>query len=153
MNRSILILVLAIAFVIPGCKKYDDGPLVSLVSKGNRVNGTWYFQSVLYGNIDSTSRYTYQRIDFYYSRKYEGGAFTWDHDLIAQTLNENIYETGTWKFIADKDSFEMVTYKNHLKDSVSTKWKINRLAYKEFWLERHIRDTLKLQLLLIKYDF
>jgi hypothetical protein len=152
-KKRILMLLVVLAVLLPACSKYDDGPLISFTSKGMRVNGTWYFQSMLYGDADSTSRYTYQKLDFYYAKDYDGGAFTWDHDLYAQTLNETIYETGTWKFISNRDSFEMIHYKNQLKDSTSVKWKINRLASNEFWLERHLGDTLKVEMLLVKYGY
>lgn len=153
MKPKALLWIIILCSTISACSKYEDGPLISFSSKGNRVNGTWYFQSVLYGSTDSTPNYTYQKLDFYYSRKYEGGAFTWDHDLFAQTLNERIYETGTWKFTSNKDSFEMVSYRNQLKDSVSIRWKINRLTYNEFWLERQLRDTIRLQMLLMKLGY
>jgi len=147
-----MILLVLTAF-LPGCKKYEDGPLISLYSKGMRVSGTWYFQSVLYGGKDSTANYTYQQMDFIYIKKIDGGVFTWNHNIYATSADENPLVGGTWKFFSDRDSFEMIVYKNLLRDSVVTKWKIDRLAYTEFWLERNIKDTINLKWQLIKYVF
>lgn len=153
MNKRILILLL-IVFFLPGCKKYEDGPIFSLYSKGMRVAGTWYFQSVLYGSKDSTTNYPYQQMDFIYVKKVDGGVFTWNHNLRATSADENPLEGGTWKFFSDRDSFEMVVYKNVLKrDSVIMKWKIDRLAYTEFWMDRTVKDTINIQWHLIKYAY
>jgi hypothetical protein len=152
MNKRILIVLLIAAF-LPGCKKYDEGPLLSLYSKETRVAGTWYFQNVWYGGKDSTEHYRYQYLDFLSVKKSNGGAFSWNHNLMATSADEYPIEGGTWRFLADKDSIEMVVYKNTLTDSVVLQWKINRLAYTEFWIERNIKDTILLKWNLVKYVY
>jgi hypothetical protein len=153
MNKLILFALLALPVFLTGCKKYEDGPLMSLYSKGMRVNGTWYFQNVMYDGKDSTEHYPYHQFSFYFMKKTEGGSFVWNHNIRTQPLNEDMYQTGLWRFISDRDSFEMITYKNQFRDSVITKWKINRLAYTEFWIERTIRDTISLKWQLVKYVY
>ncbi len=153
MNKRIWIVLLAIVAFLPGCSKYEDGPIMSLYSKGMRVAGTWYFQSVAYGDKDSTAAYTKQRLEFIYIKDIDGGAFTWNHNLYATSADDNPLEGGKWRFFADRDSFEMIIYKNQFKDSLVLQWKINRLAYTEFWMERTIRDTINYQWMLIKYAY
>lgn len=153
MNRRTWILILAVIAFLPGCKKYDEGPLMSLYSKGMRVAGTWYFQRVTYGDRDSTASYTYQRLEFIFSKKYDGGAFSWNHNLMATSAGSNPLDGGTWEFISDKDSLAMVLYKNQFRDTVSMRWKINRLAYTECWLERDFNDSTKLNWQLVKYVY
>jgi len=154
MNKRILIAILTIAVFLPGCKKYDDGPFMSLYSKGMRVAGTWYFESVLYGGKDSTEHYPRQQMNFIYLKDMDGGAFTWNHNIFATSADENPMEGGSWKFFADRDSFEMVVYRNLAKrDSVVMKWKIKRLAYTEFWMERNVKDTIQVKWQLIKYAY
>jgi len=153
MKKQIWFLVVALVVFLPGCKKYDEGPLMSLYSKGMRVGGTWYFQSVTYDGKDSTANYIYQQMTFIYLKKTEGGAFTWNHNLMATSADPNPLEGGRWMFISDRDSINMTLYKNQFKDTVEIKWKINRLAYTEFWLERTIRDTVTLKWKLIKYAY
>jgi hypothetical protein len=153
MKKWIWIIIPALYLLMPGCKKYEDGPLMSLYSKGMRVNGTWYFERVTYNGQDSTIHYPYQQLNFFYIRDNDGGTFTWNHNIWAQELNEDLYQTGTWRFMADRDSFEMVVYRNDFRDSTFHRWKINRLAYTEFWIERNMGDSIHIQWHLIKYVY
>ena len=154
MNKRIWIILLLLAVFLPGCKKYDEGPVLSLYSKGMRVNGTWYFQSVLYNGTDSTANYPYQKLYFVYLKKTEGGAFTWNHNIYASTADSNPMEGGTWKFFSDSDSLEMIVHRNlPRRDSLVMRWKIHRLAYSEFWMERNVNDSINIQWRLIKYVY
>jgi hypothetical protein len=154
MNGKRVFLVLTIAMaILSACKKYDDGPLMSLYSKGGRVAGTWYFQSVLYNNIDSTKAYNYQRLVFFYDKDIDGGGFTWNKNFFAINDENNPMLVGVWNFISDRDSLQMVVFENFHRDSIVYKWKINRLAYTEFWMETDYRDTVKLHWDLVKYAY
>ncbi len=152
MNKRIWIVLIALT-ALAGCKKYDEGPLMSLYSKGMRVAGTWYFQNVTYAGRDSTAHYPLQQLNFIYLKERDGGAFTWNHNLYATSADANPLEGGKWKFYSDRDSFEMVIYKNQFKDSLVLHWRIKRLAYTEFWLERNIRDTSFLKWSLVKFAY
>jgi hypothetical protein len=153
MNKRFWIVLLVMAGILAGCSKYDDGPIMSLYSKGMRVAGTWYFLNVQHGGKDSTTAYRYQQMDFIYIKNIDGGAFTWNHNLLATSADDNPLEGGKWKFFSDRDSFEMVIYKNSFRDSLVLHWKIKRLAYTEFWLERNVKDTVTLKWNLIKYAY
>ncbi len=147
-------IVLGMTILLSGCMKYDEGPLMSLYSKGMRVSGRWYFQTVQYGSKDSTSAYTYQQLEFSYIKSMDGGVVIWNHNLRATSADDYPLQGGIWKFIADRDSFQMILYKNLMRtDSVIYQWKIKRLAYTEFWLERTIKDTVTHRWALIKYAF
>jgi hypothetical protein len=152
-DKRIVLALLAMVLLLPGCMKYDDGPLMSLYSKGMRVAGTWYFQNVEYGGKDSTVHYPYQQMNFIYIKKMDGGAFTWNHNIMATSADPNPLEGGEWRFKSNRDSFEMIIYKNEYKDSVVLKWKIKRLAYTEFWIERNVKDTISLKWNLVKYIY
>jgi hypothetical protein len=146
--------LLAAAILLPGCMKYDDGPFMSLYSKGMRVAGNWYFESVLYGGKDSTEHYSRQMMNFVYLKEMDGGAFSWNRNIFATSADDDPMVGGSWKFYADRDSFQMVVYRNLMKkDSVIMNWKIKRLAYTEFWMERYIKDTIKVEWQLIKYAY
>jgi hypothetical protein len=153
MIKRIVIVILLLATILTGCKKYEDGPLMSLYSKGMRVAGTWYFLNVDYAGKDSTSHYTYQQLNFIYIKKMDGGAFTWNHNLMATSVDGNPLDGGKWLFYSDRDSFKMVLYQNQYRDSIVMKWKIRRLAYTDFLLERNIKDTSNLNWQLIKYAY
>ncbi len=150
---SVLVIIALAGLSLAGCSKYDDGPMMSLYSKGLRVSGTWYFQSVYNAGKDSSSHYTYQQLSFIYVKEVDGGAFTWNHNLLATSEDEYPLEGGRWGFVSDRDSFEMITYRNNYKDSTITRWKIKRLAYTEFWLERPLKDTSMRRWQLIKFAY
>ena len=140
--------------LLTGCMKYEDGPFMSLYSKGMRVSGTWYFQNVRWGAHDSTSAYVYQQIQFSWVKSMDGGVVIWNHNTQATSADDYPLQGGIWRFISNRDSFEMVLYKNLLRtDSLVMKWKIKRLAYTEFWMERNVKDTTTNQWALIKYAY
>jgi hypothetical protein len=153
MKKRIVLVLALLGLLLTGCKKYEDGPLISLYSKGLRVAGTWYFQKVTWGDTDSSSAYHYQKLEFIFSRKYDGGAFTWNHNVLATSQDDNPLEGGQWYFKSDKDTLQMLILKNMLKDTVVLNWGIKRLAYNEMWIERTIGDTVNLSWHLVKYVF
>jgi hypothetical protein len=129
-------LLVAILSVLTACSKYDDGPFLSLYSKGARVGGKWTFSRVYVDGADSTERFYSQRIDFIFTREEEENLFLWYTNLAATAPTPDNPRMGRWAFIADKDSFQLTIYDRIVMDSVSEHWKINRLSYTDFWLER-----------------
>lgn len=145
---NISICLLAIGLFVGSCSKYDEGPGLSLYSKGMRVQGTWYFSSVLYNDTDSTELYLQSAIKF--SLGGEGpekdwGMFTWNTGVYNQVYDPSQLRIGRWKFIADKDSFQMVLLSERIESYDTLQWKISRLAYDEWWMERHIDDTTRVK--------
>jgi hypothetical protein len=150
MKRFLLPLFLVMA-LLPGCKQFDDGPLLSLYSVEKRIAGNWYFDRVLYGGRDSTTHYTFQRIDFIYVKEMDGGVFTWNHNFAATTWDPDMVDGGIWTLYSDRDSIEFAFIDIESQDTTYSRWRINRCAYTEFWLERTVRDTLKIEWLLWKW--
>ncbi|MEA1878634.1 MAG: hypothetical protein U9N86_17465 [Bacteroidota bacterium] len=135
--------ILAIGLFLTSCSKYDEGPGLSLYSKGKRVQGTWYFSRVTYNDIDSTEAYLQRAIEFMLGEgsDKDWGVFTLNSGVYSQVFDPNRLKFGGWKFIADKDSFQMIIISERVEDYDTTQWKINRLAYDEWWMERHIDDS------------
>lgn len=132
-NRISVLLVLVV-FVFISCAKYDDGPSMSLYSKGKRVNGIWYFSQVKYNDRDSTAIYTPGEITFYLGEGSEKdqGMYQWDRGYSPVITAEERMVLGKWNFIADKDSLQMVILAANADDYDTIQWKINRLAFDEF---------------------
>jgi len=145
--------LLLLILVMAGCKQYDEGPIMSLYSVEKRLEGNWYFDHVIHGGVDSTANYeTNQRMEFSYSRKMEGGIFTWYHNYFNPTYINT--EIGYWFLRSDKDTLDLIFINTITRDTVKqVKWKINRLAYREVWLERNIKDDLKLEWKLWKWAY
>jgi hypothetical protein len=152
---SLVAAFLMITISFTSCSQYDEGPGMSLYSKGKRVQGTWYFSRVLYNDIDSTEHYTRGRIEFLLGEGSgkDWGLYTWLVDPYNSSQDPNFVKLGGWKFTADKDSFQMVILATRPQNYDTLNWSINRLAYDEWWMERQINDTTKLRWELWKWVF
>jgi hypothetical protein len=53
-NPVIFAMLLSLA-IVTGCKKYEDGPRISLLSRTKRVSDTWTVQQLLVNGVDQTS--------------------------------------------------------------------------------------------------
>lgn len=145
---NILVILMSLLLVLGSCSKYDEGPIFSLYVKDKRVQGRWYFSTVKYNDVDSTDVYKIdpmQTLEFANSpdKDDEWSAYTWSRNSIATSS----LSYGLWKFNEEKDSLKMVNtvtvYEagGYDSDTVEYNWKINRLAYTEFWLERQADDS------------
>ena len=141
-----------LALLLPGCSKYEDGPVIDLYSKPKRVQGKWYFDKVIFNGIDSTEHYRNGQIEFGLSQR-DWGGFVWTINAWTGEYNENNFKGGTWKFMSNRDSFQMKFVDLYTNDSTFWRWKITRLAYNEFWMERHDKDSVKTNWRLWKFVF
>ncbi len=143
-----IIILMSLLLCLGSCSKYDDGPNISLYIKEKRLQGRWYFSTVMYNDVDSTDTYRYdpmQSIEFFYNpdKDVVWNAYTWSKTSV--TTGSIGY--GQWQLNEEKDSIRMVTtmlvYGENLSraDTVEYSWKIKRLAYTEFWVERQADDT------------
>ena len=57
-TKNILIGILVIASSLTSCKKYSDGPTISLRSRTERVANTWKMEQVMLNGSDVTSAFT-----------------------------------------------------------------------------------------------
>lgn len=116
---ALLAAVLMGVFIFQGCKKYEDGPHISLKSKTKRLLGNWTSEKVL---IDNTEWQDAGSI--FYNFK-EDGSY------------QRVFESGEWEF--DKDKEKLLINTNFGDGYEIT---ILRLTSKELWLERVILDKL-----------
>jgi hypothetical protein len=96
-NRGIIhsLLISSIFISIISCKKYEEGPCVSIFSKKQRLCGQiWTIDKVYKGTKDYTNAWT--SLDPNYSITYErDGTYyaSWNYDI----------SEGEWKFTSDKN--------------------------------------------------
>lgn len=57
-TKNILFGILVIASSLTSCKKYPDGPTISLRSRTERVANTWKMEQVMLNGSDVTSTFT-----------------------------------------------------------------------------------------------
>lgn len=150
---TIFLGLVGMMFMVTACSHYDEGPSLSLYSKGKRVQGTWYFSRVLYNEVDSSQHYMDDRIEF--SLEGNGkdrGLFTWLMNPMSSSVDA--IKLGSWEFVSDKDSVALVFLPMNqgvFDDTIH--WKIRRLAYDEWWMERQLNDTTILTWELWKWVF
>jgi hypothetical protein len=103
MKRILAVVVLlAIGLGMNSCKKYDEGPMISLRSKNARMANEWVIDKVMTNGVDVSSNFS---DDFLWNIKDDGtyiltsngvdqdGTWTFDDDKVKITFEEG--STGT----------------------------------------------------------
>lgn len=121
---SLFVLLSLIAF--DSCKKYPDGPMLSLRTKTERVSNVWIVEKCTKNGTDITASKT----DRTYELKKDG---TFIYTSSSKT------EQGTWAFIDKKEWLEV-------KTSDPFKWEILRLKEKEMWVRENDGDIFEYHL-------
>jgi hypothetical protein len=101
---KLMTLVLLLAVMTVSCKKYPEGPSMSLRSKKSRVAGDWTIESVKFNNNDVTSAYVALVPGFKMTMTKEGN--------YTVTSNSGELDTGTWKFDDKKENIISTSTKN-----------------------------------------
>lgn len=105
-----------------GCKKYEDGPTISFVSRENRISNTWKFESATKDGFDVMNDplvvYPGSRLDIN-----KNGSFTWYSNIA------NV--TGAWAFQSNDEEVRL-SFPAPLGEQV---WTILRLKEDSFWVK------------------
>lgn len=120
------ILALMIAVVMPSCKKYEEGPTLSLRSKTARLVNEWKIEKVLINAIDVSATYNEQYTGFVMNIK--------DNNTVVFTYTDNNNEPVTWEaqwdFNSDKTGLIITT------NGIAVTHEILRLKNDELWLKQ-----------------
>ncbi|CAN5518285.1 hypothetical protein BH10BAC1_BH10BAC1_12610 [soil metagenome] len=127
---KILFLFFLISFA--SCKKYEDGPAFSLMSKKARISNLWKVDTYYLNGQDKTTQYR-QLITREKLVIYESGNF--EYSELSSWLWGIPNYTGTWKFVNDKEDFEMAS--DNPQAGTKT-YKILRLKNRQLWLQERI---------------
>jgi hypothetical protein len=121
MRHSIFLATFTL-FMFTACKKYEDGPFISLRSKMSRVENTWRVESYTVNGVDSTATL----VNINYTETYEkSGAFSY-----ASTTGHSM---GSWDFLLEKND---ILRSGVLGQGATSKiLHILKLKDKEFWYE------------------
>lgn len=111
-----LVTVLVLAVMLAGCKKYEEGPLLSLRSKNARVANTWKVEQYLLNGVDKTNEWAG------YTETYtKEGAFSFSSGSIAGA--------GVWEWQNDKNEIK----RSGISKMSSQTLYILRLKENKFW--------------------
>ncbi len=110
---------LVVVINFSSCKKYDDGPSLSLRTKKSRLAGEWEVVEIN-GQSQSNSGY-----DMIWEFEKDGDfKFTYEYGSYSYSMS------GDWEFESDKEVLELQL------DGDNVEFDIKRLTNKELWLEQ-----------------
>jgi hypothetical protein len=94
-----ILLAGVLMLMMPSCKKYPDGPFISLHSKTERVAQTWRVGNYLKNGTDNTSMYSN------YSETYtKQGSYSYSWGVLSGS--------GTWAFTNDASDIQLTGTSN-----------------------------------------
>jgi len=152
---SCFISLLLLCLLLTGCKKYEDGPWLSLRSKEHRILGEWAVDYFSINGYDSTAYLKSQALYGTYSFEkpdhgYPGGfVYNCAGNRGADT-SKYYSQEGKWEFSNDKKNIIITSNYDyppwrHFNIGPYTAlgvitWRIMRLEEKELWLKMTYTD-------------
>lgn len=108
------------------CKKYEEGPSLTVLTKTQRLSGSWEVEAYLENGVDKTSDYR-QAVSSETFTMEKDGAYTMS---MTWTIGGSLSDSGTWEFINDKEDVKTLSSQTGATpDTIH----ITRLKNKEFW--------------------
>lgn len=115
---------MSLILIFQGCKKYPDGPAFSLLSKKQRLCGTWVMDNYIVNGVDQTTFFNTVLPGYKIEVKKD--------ETYISSVNTGTIEEGKWKFTNNKEHVK--TTVNSTGASVDNQ--ILRLKDKELWLKQ-----------------
>ncbi len=131
------ILFTVLTFLASSCKKYEDGPVLSVRSKTERIANTWVIENAYSNGNDVTS--DYDQYDLYMNKD---GKATLTSNYKSGGATFSFSTEGVWLFENKKEDLRL-DFENNDADRV---YEILRLKENELWLkEKGGEDELHLK--------
>jgi len=118
--RALLISLILVITFSPSCKKYDEGPSLSLLSKKQRLTGKWEVASFFFNGEEL------QLINKEEMTVNKNGTFSRTILIGTNSFNND----GNWAFSEDKKEL-ILTYNSNTTEN----WIIKRLSNKQLFIE------------------
>jgi hypothetical protein len=139
-----MIILISFLFMC-GCKKYDDGPLITFRTPESRIHGVWDVQYLFVNNVDSTyylkSNPCWTPIEFL--EKDEVG----DNLISSEQGHNGCYLYGNWGFQNDNETLELLFTSQGWPpigmwgfQTTAINWKINKLTSSDLWIETNYNN-------------
>ena len=138
-NKVLLAGGLAAAIGLSGCKKYEDGPYFSLLTKKQRLTGDWEATKLISDGVNMINQGVDVEIEFDNDGDFQLKAKNTYTDYYGQSYTETNNLKGEWEFSNDKEEIEL-----DYDDGFTEDWEITRLTNKE--LEADITSYMKKKL-------
>jgi hypothetical protein len=142
--KNITLLSVAFVLLLTGsCKKYPDGPLLSLHTKKQRLGGIWDVEYFSINGFDSTA---YLKNQFFYGM-YDFDVNHDSHDCYYRSTSLGYSLYGGWDFLNNNKDLKIgfVIDSSHKEQigpyrSENVIWEIRRLSEKQLWLKTAYSD-------------
>jgi hypothetical protein len=121
---KISVLIIALSSIFISCKKFEDGPLISLRTKKARISHNWAIEKVTVNGEDKTSDYQTLLGPNYELDIEKGGKYH---------TSGLVTDEGTWEFGEDKDD---IRFDSDQPGTQEQSFHILRLTSKEFWAKQ-----------------
>ncbi len=119
--KNIIVIIAALAIVLTGCKKYEEGPSLSLRTKKARLVGEYSIAKYTYNGADQTDFLKALFGDAYQLHFEKDGTYH---------IHGNFPDDGTWKFNDDKTNILLTSSKS---GATQQTLEILKLENKEIW--------------------
>ena len=109
-----------------GCKKYEEGPVISLRSKEARLVNSWKFDEIVFEgetNLTKSSLVTQAYVNVVEFKK--------DNTFMFK-LNETVLAEGNWSFNKHKTAIEL-SYTSTFSNNSTERLQILKLKSADFW--------------------
>lgn len=116
-KHLLLIVGVMCAMTFFACKKYEDGPWLSLHTKKARLVNVWKYDHVTQNGNDVTASYVNRSVEFK-----KDGNYIITYGQYA--------DAGTWQFASNKEDIVL----SESNSSSAITWHILKLKNKELWL-------------------
>lgn len=124
---AMLFSVIAIVlFAFTSCDSYPEGPLISLVSKTDRVANNWKVAQALDDGKDVTANFNQYELDLA-----KDGTAELTAKYLFLGVNFDYTTNGSWAFVSDSEKISF-NYENNTADGV---YQILKLKADEMWLK------------------
>ena len=123
---KLILFSFAVISLTNGCKKYDEGPSISLTSKKARLANSWKFEDIIFNGENNLTKSSL--IENSYVNIVE---FKKDNTFIFK-LDEGMLAEGIWSFNKNKTVIEL-SYTSTFPDNSTCCMKIIKLEKTEFW--------------------
>ncbi len=133
---QILVGALLLTALTTGCKKYDEGPLISLTSRTERIANTWVIDNATADGGDVTSDF-----DNYVLTMTTSGSATLLATYTVFGADFTFDTNGTWTLQNDDEEL-VLDFENDAADGT---YQIRRLTETQLWLHK-VGDDLELHL-------
>eukprot|EP00389_Voromonas_pontica_P008456 GDKH01012828.1.p1 GENE.GDKH01012828.1~~GDKH01012828.1.p1 ORF type:complete len:156 (+),score=9.91 GDKH01012828.1:1-468(+) len=132
-KRAVQFGLLGVLFTgaIVSCKKYEDGPDISLIPRKERVANTWIFAYAVEDGQNVS-----QNFDQYELYMNTDGDATLDANYQVFGVDTETTTNGTWTFQNDQENLRL-DFEDDSQDGV---YEIKRLTSDELWLKDVSRD-------------